>query len=144
MWAAWGMALEQARHWREKSVVPDQQYWAVAKTQTQRETWAAAQLESRGFQVFLPRLEMRRTVAPLFVGYRFVLVVDGHWLGLDRTFGVCSTIKFGLLPARCPEPIQLLASFVFRLSLRREHSGAEIACASSPASSPRSRASTAA
>jgi transcriptional antiterminator RfaH len=82
--------------------MPDQ-FWAVAKTQTQREAWAAAQLESRGFQTFLPKIETRKTIAPLFVGYCFVLVIEGHWLGIDRTFGVVGCVKFGLAPARCPE-----------------------------------------
>jgi transcriptional antiterminator RfaH len=78
-------------------------YWAVAKTQTQRETWAAAQLESRGFQTFLPKIEKRRTAVPEFVGYVFVLVIEGHFLAIDRTFGVVGCIKFGLSPARVPE-----------------------------------------
>jgi transcription antitermination factor NusG len=82
--------------------MPDQ-YWAVARTQSHREPWAAEQLGARGFEVFLPKIETRRAVAPLFVGYIFVLVVEGHWLAIDRTFGVIGCIKFGLLPARVPE-----------------------------------------
>jgi transcriptional antiterminator RfaH len=82
--------------------MPDQ-YWSVARVQSQRETWAASQLQARGFTVFLPKVELRRTVAPLFLGYIFVLVVDGHWLAIDRTYGVLATIKLGVAPARCPD-----------------------------------------
>jgi transcription antitermination factor NusG len=83
--------------------MPDASYWAVAKTQSQREAYAAENLAKSGFEIFLPRIETRRSVAPLFVGYVFVLVINGHWLKIDRTFGVCSTIKFGDCPARVPD-----------------------------------------
>jgi transcription antitermination factor NusG len=83
--------------------MPDAAYWAVARVQSQREAFAAEQLQARGFEVFLPKIETRRSVAPLFVGYVFVFIVGGHWLAIDRTFGVCSTIKFGDCPARVPD-----------------------------------------
>jgi transcriptional antiterminator RfaH len=82
---------------------PPQSFWAVAKTQPQRESWAGEMLQSRGFEVFLPKVETRRSVLPLFVSYVFVLVVDGRWLAIDRTYGVLGCVKFGLQPARCPD-----------------------------------------
>jgi hypothetical protein len=77
-------------------------YWAVAKTHTQRETWAAERLTERGFEIFLPRVATGRAIQPLFRSYIFCRIVDGHWLAIERTMGVIPLIKFGDAPARCP------------------------------------------
>jgi transcriptional antiterminator RfaH len=77
-------------------------FWACARTLPQRETFAAACLKERGFQVFAPKIETKRTVAPLFASYLFVFVVE-QWLAIDRTPGVLKIVRFGDMPARCPD-----------------------------------------
>ena len=47
-------------------------FWAVARAQAQREAFAAEHLETRGFEVFLPLVETRRSVDVLLRGYCFV------------------------------------------------------------------------
>jgi transcriptional antiterminator RfaH len=81
--------------------MPDGNYWACARVHPQREAFAAEHLEARGFEVFLPLVESRRTVAPLLRGYCFVLIVE-QWRSIERTFGVLALIRFGEAPARCP------------------------------------------
>ena len=77
-------------------------YWGVARVQGQRESFAAEQLKARGYEIFLPRIETPRTVEPLFKGYVFLLIVGGHWLAANTTFGVISLIKAGDCPSRVP------------------------------------------
>jgi transcriptional antiterminator RfaH len=78
-------------------------YFCVARTQPQREAFAAEMLEARGFEIFLPKIETRKTVQPLFCGYLFALVVEGRWLAINTCFGVLSVIRFGDVPARVPD-----------------------------------------
>jgi transcription antitermination factor NusG len=78
-------------------------YWGVARVQGQRESFAAEQLKARGFETFLPKIETSRTVEPLFKGYVFLLIVGGHWLAANTTFGVISLIKAGDCPSRVPD-----------------------------------------
>ena len=80
-----------------------QPYWAVAKTAGQREAFAAEQLQARGFEIFLPKIETRKTVQPLFASYVFLLVVNGHWLAANTCFGVVSLIRTGDCPSRVPD-----------------------------------------
>jgi hypothetical protein len=67
--------------------MPDQ-FWTCAQTLGGRETYAAERLTDAGFSVFAPKIETRRAIEPLFRGYVFALVVEGHWLAINRTFGV--------------------------------------------------------
>ena len=77
-------------------------YWAAARVQPQRGEFAAEHLEARGFKVFLPKIETRRTAQALFRGYAFVMIVD-RWRAIESTFGVLALIRFGDAPARCPD-----------------------------------------
>lgn len=52
---------------------------------------------------YLPRIETRKSVQPLFCGYLFALVRDGRWLAINTCFGVLSVIRFGDVPARVPD-----------------------------------------
>ena len=72
-----------------------------------KERFAAEQLGLRGFQVFAPKIKTKRTVAPLFASYLFVFVVE-QWRAIDRTPGVLKTVRFGDMPARCPD-VEILA-----------------------------------
>ena len=65
----------------------EQSYWACARVQPQREGFATEHLQARGFEIFLPLVETRKTIQPLFRGYAFVLVAEGRWVAIDRTFG---------------------------------------------------------
>jgi transcription antitermination factor NusG len=82
--------------------MPDQ-FWAVVRVAGQRESFAAEQLQARGFETFLPKIETRRTVQPLFASYVFCIVREGKWLAITTCFGVHSVIRFGDMPARCPD-----------------------------------------
>jgi transcriptional antiterminator RfaH len=77
-------------------------FFAVARVQSQREVYAAENLERAGFEIFLPRIETRCAIQPLFCGYVFVKVLD-RWRAIESTFGVICLIKFGDAPARCPD-----------------------------------------
>jgi transcriptional antiterminator RfaH len=77
-------------------------YWAVARVQPQREAFAVGHLEAAGFETFLPKVETKRTVGPLFRGYAFVLVVE-QWRAIETTFGVLALVRFGDAAARCPD-----------------------------------------
>jgi transcriptional antiterminator RfaH len=76
--------------------------WSVARTQPMREAFAAARLEERGFEIFAPRVETKRSVAPLFPSYLFVLIIDG-WRAVDCTPGILKLIRFGDCPAKVPD-----------------------------------------
>jgi transcriptional antiterminator RfaH len=78
-------------------------FWACVRTQPQREVWAGENLEARGVEIFLPKIETRKTVQPLFASYIFALVVEGRWLAINTCFGVLSVIRFGDVPARVPD-----------------------------------------
>ena len=77
-------------------------FWAVARAQAQREAFAAEHLETRGFEVFLPLVETRRSVDVLLRGYCFVRIID-RWRSVETTFGVLAFIRFGDTPAKVPD-----------------------------------------
>lgn len=83
--------------------MPDAGYWAVARTLGHRETFAAQRLTERGFEIFLPRVATGRAIQPLFAGYLFCRIAEGHWRAIETTMGVFKVIRFGDTPARCPE-----------------------------------------
>jgi transcriptional antiterminator RfaH len=76
--------------------------WSVARTQSQREAFAVDRLQERGFTVFAPKVETRRSVVYLFSNYLFVFIVD-RWHAVDSTPGVLKLIRFGDCPARVPD-----------------------------------------
>jgi transcription antitermination factor NusG len=73
-------------------------FWAVARTLTRRESFAGERIEVAGFEIFVPKTAK----GPLFPGYLFVRIVD-RWRVVDRTLGVLGLIKFGDMPAKCPD-----------------------------------------
>src|SRR5580704_10131373 len=81
--------------------MPDAAFWACVKTHPQREGFAAERLTERGFETFLPKIEIGRTAQPLFRSYLFIRVLD-RWRAIETTFGVLCLVKFGDAPARCP------------------------------------------
>jgi transcriptional antiterminator RfaH len=75
-------------------------FWAAARARN--ESLAAVCLEERGFAVFAPKVETRRSVALLFPMHIFVLVV-AQWRAIDSTPGVLKLIRFGDTPAKVPD-----------------------------------------
>ena len=78
-------------------------YWSVAQTESQRENVAAGFLRTEGFEVYLPRIEVKTTgrarVVPLFPGYVFVAIVD-RWWSVRWTPGVLRLLMVDEAPAR--------------------------------------------
>jgi transcription antitermination factor NusG len=77
-------------------------FWSVVRSQSQRERFAAEQLGIRGYEIFLPMVQTKPTVAPLFNGYFFVRIVE-QWRSITTCFGVLCLVRVGDCPARCPD-----------------------------------------
>jgi transcriptional antiterminator RfaH len=77
-------------------------FWGVVRSQTQRERFAAEQLEHRGFETFLPLIETKRATQPLFASYFFIRI-ESQWQVINRTFGVLCLVRVGDCPAKCPD-----------------------------------------
>jgi transcription antitermination factor NusG len=77
-------------------------FWAVVRSQPQRERFASEQLGLRGFETFLPMVATKRASAPLFNSYFFVRIVE-QWRAINYTFGVLCLVRVGDCPARCPD-----------------------------------------
>jgi transcriptional antiterminator RfaH len=83
--------------------------WFVAKTQTNRENWAAENILRQLAVPYLPKMaeripkssskmcEMRTRL--VFPGYVFVHTLDGRWRFLLGTYGISSVIMVGNEPA---------------------------------------------
>lgn len=84
--------------------------WIVARTQSNREKWAAENVARQGFEFYLPRIQeaykahgrVVETGRPLFPCYLFVRT-DGPWRFLTGTFGVAGIILNGEGPAILPD-----------------------------------------
>jgi transcriptional antiterminator RfaH len=78
-------------------------YWAIAQTESQRETIAAYFLSIAKFETYLPRIRIHRgrksRVVPLFPSYLFVRIID-RWHTIESTIGVTRMIVSGGAPAR--------------------------------------------
>jgi transcription antitermination factor NusG len=83
-------------------------FWAVARTQPQREAVAVHFLKLTGFEVYLPRILRTQTTrrgrlverpTPLFPTYVFVLITL-QWHAVNSTIGIVRLIMDGARPAR--------------------------------------------
>jgi transcriptional antiterminator RfaH len=88
-------------------------YWACAQLEANRERLALHCLELGGYQVYMPRLRVKRVTptrktsmqAPaLFPGYAFVLI-DLQWHAARWSPGVIRLVLDGLRPARVPDQV---------------------------------------
>ena len=88
-------------------------YWACAQLEANRERLALHCLRLRGFEVYLPRLRVRRITparkttvqAPaLFPGYAFVRI-ELQWHAARWSPGVLRLVLEGDRPARCGDPV---------------------------------------
>jgi transcriptional antiterminator RfaH len=85
-------------------------FWAVARTEPQRERTALHFLELTGYRVYLPRILKSHTAkgrtisrpTPLFPGYIFVLITL-QWHVINNTIGVIRLIMDGSVPAHLPD-----------------------------------------
>jgi transcriptional antiterminator RfaH len=73
-------------------------YWTVARTESQREHVAARHLARAKFEIYLPRVKLRRIIEPLFPGYLFVRI-ESHWHTINTTIGVLHVLLSGEHPA---------------------------------------------
>jgi len=81
--------------------------WIVARTQHNREAWAAENVLRQFAEPYLPRYAERTKVGGhyelrpklLFPSYIFVHALDGHWRFLLGTYGVSSVLMVGAAPA---------------------------------------------
>jgi transcriptional antiterminator RfaH len=79
-------------------------YWACAQLEANRERLALHCLSLAGYQVYLPRIRMRKLkAAALFPGYAFVLI-ELQWHAARWSPGVRLVLD-GLQPARVPDKV---------------------------------------
>jgi hypothetical protein len=78
-------------------------FWAVVRSQPQRERFASEQLGLRGFETFLPMVATKRASAPLFNSYFFVRIVE-QWWSINFCFGVLCLVRVGTVRRKCPTP----------------------------------------
>jgi transcriptional antiterminator RfaH len=86
-------------------------FWAVARTESQREATARRFLGAQGFECYLPVIQLPplpgrgvRRRAPLFPGYIFILI-QLQWYSIKPTFGVRGLIMDGQRPARLADSV---------------------------------------
>ena len=83
-------------------------FWVVAVTKSQRERWAAENVQRQGFDYYLPQTlsepQPQRAQKPecLFPRYLFVRT-NGRWRCLLGTFGVIGLVMQGEAPATMTE-----------------------------------------
>jgi transcriptional antiterminator RfaH len=88
-------------------------YWACAQLEANRERLALHCLGLRGFEIYLPRLRVKRITParktsmpapPLFPGYAFVLI-ELQWHAARWSPGVLRLVLDGDRPARVPDKV---------------------------------------
>jgi transcriptional antiterminator RfaH len=89
--------------------------WRLVRTLTNREAFAAEQLQRQGFEVFLPRQmktvrharRIRVALAAYFPGYLFVRLdlARDRWRSVNGTLGVAHLVSRGEQPAAVPRGV---------------------------------------
>jgi transcriptional antiterminator RfaH len=80
-------------------------YWACARLETNRERLALHCLGLAGYQVYLPRIRVRKLkTAALFPGYAFVWI-ELQWHAARWSPGVLSLVLDGVHPAKVPDKV---------------------------------------
>jgi len=117
--------------WHESAVRGELQQWFAVETRHRFEKKVAAQLHSKGFEVFLPLLTQRHTWSdrqkvvrtPLFPGYAFVHLdpSQGSCHAVLQTAGLIRFVSFGgimpAVPRKQIEDLQLLLQTSGQFSL---------------------------
>ena len=86
-------------------------HWLVARTQPNREGWAAENIVRQLAVPYLPRCAEKVKIGQhyetkaklLFPGYIFVKTYDGRWRFLLGTYGISSVVMTGNAPAMVQE-----------------------------------------
>lgn len=79
-------------------------YWSVVHTESQREKVAAEFLRAAQYEVYLPRIMVKRREVPLFPGYLFVTIQE-QWWAVRWSIGVIRVLMDGEMPAHVPAKI---------------------------------------
>lgn len=80
-------------------------YWSVVQTESQRERVAAQFLRSGGYDVYLPRILVKRRAVPLFPGYLFISIVEHWWAARWSVAVVKMLMNSEGTPARVPDNV---------------------------------------
>lgn len=78
--------------------------WAVAISKPRQERAARDRLLARSLACFLPLIQIRKKVEPLFPRYLFVCVGDA-WRDLLTTVGILDVVRMGAQAALVPEAV---------------------------------------
>jgi transcription antitermination factor NusG len=76
-------------------------YWSVVQTESQRERIAAEFLREAKYEIYLPRILMKKREVPLFPGYLFV-TISSQWWAVRWSIGVIRVLMDGEMPAKVP------------------------------------------
>lgn len=79
-------------------------YWSVVQTELQRERVAAEFLGAAQYEVYLPRILVKKRELPLFPGYLFVTICE-QWWAVRWSIGVIRVLMDGEMPARVPAKV---------------------------------------
>jgi transcriptional antiterminator RfaH len=80
-------------------------YWACVQLESNRERLALHCLGLAGYQVYFPRIQVRKLkTAALFPGYAFVLI-QMQWHAARWSPGVIRLVLDGMQPARVPDKV---------------------------------------
>jgi len=79
-------------------------FWSVCQTESQRESVAKKFLKQAGYETYLPLIQVKRRVLPLFPAYIFVRIVD-RWYSIRWTVGVLRVLTVDGLPAQVSDKI---------------------------------------
>lgn len=78
--------------------------WSVVQTESQRENVAAEFLKAAAYTVYLPKILVKKRVAPLFPGYLFVAIGE-HWWSVRWSVAVVRVLMADDVPARVPDKV---------------------------------------
>ena len=89
--------------------------WYVVHTKPRNEKRALENLQSQGFECFLPTMEVekrvrtrvQKVVVPTFSRYLFIRLSDTtqNWAPIRSTLGVSQLVRFGNQPAKVPQSL---------------------------------------
>jgi transcriptional antiterminator RfaH len=89
--------------------------WYLIHTKSRQEDLASKQLIKQGYEIYLPRAEVRkrkrdriiRAIEPMFPRYLFIQLSDkkDDWGPIRSTIGVSNLVRFGQSPTPVPEAL---------------------------------------
>jgi transcriptional antiterminator RfaH len=76
-------------------------YWSVVQCESQRERVAAEFLVAAKYEIYLPRILVKKREVPLFPGYLFVTIHE-QWWAVRWSIAVIRVLMDGEMPAHVP------------------------------------------